>query len=95
MTLSLPPHQENYFKEILAEITTSQKRIGIDKWHWVLGGICSMNTGLPGAWGLFRHIQEDLRHVEGERVALNRGVHQAIADFDLLTEDQSKCPTRL
>ena len=54
-----------------------------------------MDTALPGAWGLFRHMQEYLRHVEGERLALTRGVHQAIEEFHLLTEDQSKCPTSL
>ena len=92
MTLSLPPHQENHFKEILDEIPTSQKCIGIDKWNWILGELCSMDTALTGAWGLFRHMQESLRHVEGERLALTRGVHQAISELHLLTEDQSKCP---
>ena len=33
--------------------------------------------------------------MEGERVALPRGVHQSIEDFDLLKEDLSKCPTSL
>ena len=56
MNFSLPPNQDNRSKEILAHITTSQKRIGIDKWNWVLGDICSVDTTLPGAWGLFRHM---------------------------------------
>ena len=54
-----------------------------------------MAISLTGVWDIFSHMKEYLCHIEGERVALNRGVHQAIADFDLLTEDQSKCPTRL
>ena len=31
MTLSLPPHQDNRFKEILAGIPCNQKWIGLDK----------------------------------------------------------------
>ena len=78
MTLSLPQHQENHFKEILDEITTSQKRIGIDKWNWIIGELCSIDTALTGACGLCRHIQEALLHMEGERLELTRGFHQAI-----------------
>ena len=55
--LSLPPHQENRFKEILAEITTSQKRIGVDKWQRLLGELCSMYIALLGAWGLSSHME--------------------------------------
>ena len=47
------------------------------------------------AEGLFNHMQEALRHVEGKRVSLTRGVHQALADFRCLVEDLSKRPTRL
>ena len=57
MTLSLPQHQENRFKYILAEIYTSQKRIGIGKWYRVLGKHRFMDIVLPCAQGLFSHIQ--------------------------------------
>ena len=33
----LAPTPGNHFKEILAGITISQKRIDMDKWHQVLG----------------------------------------------------------
>ena len=79
MTMSLPPHQDNGFKEILDEIPTNQKRIGVDKRHQVLGELSSMAIALPGARVLFIHMQEALLHVEGKRVALSRGVHQALA----------------
>ena len=95
MNFSLPPHQDNRFKEILYEIPTSQNRISIDKLHRVLGEIYSMDTALTGAWSLFRHTEEALRNVEGGRVTLTRGVQQALAEFHLLTEDISKFPTRL
>ena len=75
MNFYLPPHQDNRFKEILAEIPTIQKRISIDKWNRVLGELCSMDTALPDAWVHFRHMQEALHHVEGGRMTLARGVH--------------------
>ena len=54
-----------------------------------------MSIALPGARGLFIHMQEALRQVEGKIVSLTRGVHQALADFGCLSEDLSKFPTRL
>ena len=54
-----------------------------------------MAIALPSARGLFSHMQDSLRHVEGERVALTRGVHLALADLHWLMEDLSKYPTRL
>ena len=33
--------------------------------------------------------------MEGEKVAMTRGVHQALAEFRWLTENMSKLPTRL
>ena len=95
ITLSFPPHQENRFKKILAEIPTSQKRIGIDKWNWVLGDLRSMAIALPSSQGIFGHMQEAFYHVEGEMVTLSRGFHQALVDFLYLAEDLSKRPTRL
>ena len=66
MIFSSTSHRENRFKEILSEITTSQKRIVVDKWHQVLGELHSMPIALPGVWGLFRYMKEDLHHVEGK-----------------------------
>ena len=54
-----------------------------------------MSIALPGARGLFSHIQNSLRHVEGKRVVLTRGIHQALADFQWMTEDPSNLHTRL
>ena len=54
-----------------------------------------MAIALTGAQGLFSHMQEALCHVEGERVALTRDVHQSLADFWWLAEYLSKLPTRL
>ena len=40
-------------------------------------------------------MQEILCHIEGKRVALTRGIHQALTYFRCLVEDRSKLPTRL
>ena len=95
MMLSLPTHRKNSFKEILDEIPTSQKRIGVDKWRWVLGEIHSVDTALPGAQGLFNHMQDSLCHMEGKMVVLTRSVDQALVDFRWMAEDLSKRPMSL
>ena len=93
MTLSFPPHWENRFNDILSVIPTSQKRIGVYKWHRLLGYLRSMAIALPGDRGLFSHMQEALRHMEGKRVELIRGVHQTLVDFQWLVEELSKLHT--
>ena len=93
MTLSLPSHRENRFRYILAEIPTNQKRIGVDKWYLVIEEICSMDVALPGAQGLFSHMQEAIRQVEGKRVVLTRVIHQALTEFQWLAEVLSDSPT--
>ena len=81
MILSLPLHQENRFKEILAGIPSGQKQIGVEKRHRVVGELGSMDIPLPGDRGIFSHIKEALCYLDGKTVALNRGVHQALTDF--------------
>ena len=66
MTLSLPPHHDSRFKDIMAVIPTSQKRTEVDKWHRVLVDLSSIDIVLPGARCLFIQIQEALHHVEGK-----------------------------
>ena len=87
MTLSLHPHRENRSRKILAGIPRIKKRISVDKWHQVLGELRSMDIALPGIRGILIHMQESLSHVDSKRVALTRGVHQALVDFQWLAED--------
>ena len=55
MTISLPPHRADRFRDILAEITATQKRISVDKWHLYLVELRSM-------WALadFQWLTEDM-----------------------------------
>ena len=62
-------------------IKATQKRIGVDKWHRLLGELLSMDLDLPSAQGLFSHMQEALHHVDGKRFTLTRGFHYDFADF--------------
>ena len=54
-----------------------------------------MEIYLPGDLLLFIHMQEDLRHVKGNRVTLTKGIHHALADFCWMMQDLERYPTRL
>ena len=93
MTISLPPHRVVRLKEIVFSIPCTQHRVGVDKWHRVLGKLRSMALALPGDRGLFIQMQEALCHVKGKRVTLSTGVHEALKDFKWLAEDVANRPT--
>ena len=63
MTLSLPPHRDNRFREILSAIPRTSGQIDVDEWHQLLGELFSMELDLPGDQVLFIQIQEALIHV--------------------------------
>ena len=54
-----------------------------------------MAISLPGTRGLFSHTQETIYHVDGKQLALFRGVHQVLADFQWLAEDLGRRTTWL
>ena len=56
MTVKLPEHRIQRLREILASIPVTQKRIGIKKWHKILGELRSMSLAFPGARNLFSHM---------------------------------------
>ena len=93
MMVALPPHRVAQLKEIVSSIPCTQHRVGVDKWHCVLGKLCSMELALPGDRGLFSQMQEALCHVKGKRFTLSIGVHEALEDFKWLAEDVANRPT--
>merc|ERR1712115_730160 len=95
MTIHLPPHRVKRLAEVLASIPVTQKRTSIKKGHKVLGELRSMALALPGARGLFSHMQDALANKVGARVALRKGVHQALEDFRWLLRDLSSRPMRI
>lgn len=96
MTVELPQHRQERLGAILSSIPPSQKRIGVKKWHKLLGELRSMSLALPGAKGMFGMLQEALRSLDKRsRIALKKGVHQSIEDFKWMLDDISKRPTRI
>ena len=95
MTIALPPQYVARLKKIVHAIPRTQQRVGVDKWHRILGKLPSMALALPRARGLFSLMQEALCHVKGKRFTLSPGVHDALDNLKWLTEDVAKPPTRM
>ena len=95
MTIKLPPHRQERLGEILASVPPSQKRLSVKKWHRILGELRSMALALPGARNMFSAMQEALTCAPKHRVALKKGVHQAINDFRWMYKDITSRPTRI
>jgi hypothetical protein len=94
-TIALPPHRIARLHEILDSIPAHQRRIGVSKWHQVLGELRSMSIALPGSRGLFSHLQAALSKKRGCRVPLTTEVHQALADFRWIVNHIAERPTRI
>ena len=81
MTIKLPHHRIDRLAEIVASIPPTQKRISMRKWHKVLGELRSMLLAHPGAQNMFSQMQKALTDSPKARVALTKGVNQALDDF--------------
>jgi hypothetical protein len=78
MTISLPSRRLQRLADILAEIPLSQKRTSVKRWHQILGELQSMALAIPGARGLFSHMQDASCHKDPKgRLPLRRGIHDA------------------
>ena len=95
MTIELPQHRIDRLADILASIPPTQKRISMRKWHKVLGELRSMSLALPGARNMFSQMQQALSNSPKTRVALTKGVHQALDDFRWMHKDIANRPTRI
>ena len=81
MTIQLPPHRVEKLAEILASVPSTQRCTSVKKWHSILGKLRSMALALPGSRNIFSTMQDALSAKTGGQVALNKGVHNALADF--------------
>ena len=95
MTIALPEHRVERLAEILASIPSTQKRTSVKKWHQVLGELRSMSLALPGSRHLFSQMQKALSTATKTRIALKKGVHQALDDFRWMHANISTRPTRI
>jgi hypothetical protein len=89
--LELPPHRHKRLWELLEEIPLMQKRISIAKWHRILGELRSMALAIPGARGLFSHLQAALRTADTtKRIRASRHVHATMDDLRWLASTLDK-----
>ncbi len=95
LTIRLPEHRIARLAEILDSIPLSQRRTSLKKWHTVLGELRSMALALPGSRNIFSTMQNALAHKTGGRVALHKGVHDALEDFRWMHANISTRPTRI
>jgi hypothetical protein len=95
MTLTFPKSRLQRLATILADIPRSQKRLSIKQWHCLLGELWSMSFAIPGARGLFSHLQAALASQQQGRLRLARGFHDALDNFRWLRDDLQNRPTRL
>ena len=95
MTIHLPQRRVDRLAEILNSIPTSQKRTSVKKWHKTLGELRSMSLALPGARNLFSAMQKALSTRKGGRVALHKGVHDALDDFRWMFKNIATRPTHI
>ena len=95
MTIHLPPHRVERLAEILDSIPKTQRRTSVKKWHKVLGELRSMSLALPGSRNIFSTMQNALTTQKGARIALNKGVHDALDDFRYMHASVTERPTRI
>lgn len=95
MTLTLPPRRLLRLQELLQSIPPQQKRLSLDRYHQLLGELRSMALALPGARGLFSHLQAALKTRTRHQLRLTAGFHQALDDFRWLYHEVGSRPTRL
>ena len=95
MTLTLPPRRLARLQEILGSIAPARKRLSLDLWYQLLGELRSMALALPGARGLFSHLQAALGTRKGSRLRLTPSFHQALQDFRFLVSALESRPTSL
>ena len=95
LTIHLPPHRVDRLAHILASIPTTQRRTSLKNWHQILGELRSMSLALPGSRNIFSTMQNALRTKKTGRIALHKGVHDALDDFRWMHADITTRPTRI
>ena len=95
-TINLPPHRVERLLELLSQFPSTKKRTTVTKWQQFIGELRSMALAIPGARGLFSHMQFALANKQSKhRVPLTKHTHAAIADFATLANDIINRPTRI
>jgi hypothetical protein len=56
-TIALPKHRLDRLFAILDSIMPEQHRVSVQKWQQILGELRAMAIAIPGARGIFSHLQ--------------------------------------
>jgi hypothetical protein len=80
---------------ILDSFPVTQQRTSIKRWHEALGELRSMALALPGARNVFSAMQNALSTQSQGRVALRKGVHDALNDFCWMHQNITTRPTSI
>jgi hypothetical protein len=96
-TITLPPHRLERLHTILASITPDQHQVSIKKWQQMLGELRAMAIAIPGARGIFSHLQAALqaRNLTQGRIRVSNHVRATLDDFTWLANALEDRPTRL
>ena len=95
MTITLPARRLQRLHDLLASIPSTRKRMALHTYYQLLGELRSMALALPGARGLFSHLQVALKSSAAHRIRLTPGFHHALDDFRWIYRELSSRPTRL
>ena len=97
-TLHLPEHRLERLRKLLEGITPKQQTTSLRKWRQLLGELRSMSAALPGARGLFSHLQAVLPADQdlppNTRLRLSKRVHAAVDDLRWIIATPRERPTR-
>jgi hypothetical protein len=96
-TITLPPHRLERLHTILSSIPPTQSRVSVRKWQQMLGELRAMAIAIPGARGIFSHLQAALqaRNVSQGRIRVSSHVRANLDDFQWLADSLQDRPTRL
>jgi hypothetical protein len=96
-TITLPPHRLERLFAILDSVPTEQNRVSIQKWQQMLGELRAMAIAIPGARGIFSHLQAALQapNVNKGRIRVSNHVRATLDDFKWMASALQDRPTRL
>ncbi|KAL3823125.1 hypothetical protein ACHAXA_006455, partial [Cyclostephanos tholiformis] len=93
MTICLPQHHIDQLQDILDAFPPSQRCTSAKWWHKMLGELQSMSLALPEVCKVFSTMQTTLSTQSKNRIALTKGVHDALDDFRWMHNNITKRPT--
>ena len=88
-TMELTERKKKHIMQIFDELG-DKKRIGMKKWHRVLGELRFMGAAIPSAASLFGVVQLSLTHSEKNRVHITPYLCDHLTDFEMLSHSMTQ-----